>query len=160
MAKKKTIDCTKAAYSNIDEIDGIIRTLCVFDLIDACDYIRKNGVIVYDYDRNEEKVVPLDMNKIHAVTGAPEYASLESVCADWFGKLLGGVKNNQGYKDFVYWYNTHDAVLKACVDAGETPEVPYSEIKYVALQDTLNSMCEELMAKYDEDLAETEGTKN
>ena len=35
--------------------------------------------------------------------------------------------------------------LKAEVAEGNTPTVPYSDIKYLALEDTVNSMCEALM---------------
>lgn len=143
--KNNTIDLTKARFSNIDEIDGVIKTLSVYDLIDACDAIRENGVVIYDYDKDDEITIPLDMKKIHEATGAPEYASLESVCADWFARLIGGVKNGQAYKDFVYWYNAHKEILEHDVAEGKTPIVPYCDIKYLALNDTINCMCEVLM---------------
>lgn len=141
----RTIDLTKARFSKIDEIDEVIKTLTVYDLIDACDIIRMNGVTYFDYDKEEEVNVPLDMEKIQKVTKCPYYTSLESVCANWFARLLGGVKNHQAYEDFVYWYNCHAEILKAEVADGNTPTVPYSDIKYLALEDTVNSMCEALM---------------
>lgn len=158
--KNNTIDLTKVAYQNIEEIDGIIKTLSVFDLIDACDDIRANGVITYDYDEEAEKVIPLDMDAVHAVTGTPECASLESVCAYWFAQFLAGVKNHQAYRDFVYWYNTHRAIFIGNRDAGRGNDIIYGDIKYLALRDTVNSMCETLMDKYEEDLAETGTAKN
>ena len=143
--KNNTIDLTKVSFSNIDEIDGIIKTLSVFDLINACDYIRANGVEYYDYDKDCTVTIPLDMKKIREAAEAPEYASLESVCADWFARLIGGVKNGQAYKDFVYWYNSHKEILAHDVAEGKTPIVPYCDIKYLALNDTINCMCEVLM---------------
>ena len=53
--------------------------------------------------------------------------------------------NHQAYEDFVYWYNCHAEILKAEVAEGNTPTVPYSDIKYLALEDTVNSMYEALM---------------
>lgn len=158
--KNNTIDLTKVAYQNIEEIDGLIKTLSVFDLIDACDDIRANGVITYDFDADDEKVIPLDMDAVHVVTGTPDYASLESVCADWFAKFLGGVRNCQAYKDFVYWYNTHRTIFIENRDAGRGNDISWEDIKYVALRDTVNSMCEALMDKYEEDLVETGTAKN
>lgn len=158
--KNNVIDLTKAAYQNIEDIDGLIKTLSVFDLIDACDDIRANGVITYDCDEDSEKVIPLGMDAVHAVTGTPDYTSLESVCADWFAKFLGGVRNCQAYKDFVHWYNVHASVFIDNRDAGRDPGIAWEDIKYVALRDTVNSMCEALMDKYEEDLAETGTAKN
>lgn len=140
--KNNTIDLTKASFSNIDEIDGVIKTLSVYDLIDACDAIREQGVVIYDYDKDDEITLPLDMDKIHKETETPEWASLESVCRGWFSRLLAGEKNSQGYKDFVYWYNAHKEILEHDVAEGKTPIVPYCDIKYLALQDTINCMCE------------------
>lgn len=149
--KKNTVDCTRVSWEHIDEIDGIIKTLTVYDLIDACDYIRENGVSSYDYETDKDVTLPLDMVKIHAVTGTPACASLESVCKDWFSKLLGGRKDIQAYKDFVYWYNTHVAILENDRDNGKTPIIPYCDIKYLALEDTVNCMCDVLLHHYDED---------
>lgn len=156
--KNNTIALTKVAHQNVEEIDGIIKTLSVFDLIDACDDIRANGVITYDSD--DEKVIPLDMDAVHAVTGTPDHASLESVCADWFARFIGGVKNCQAYKDFVHWYNVHADVFIDNRNAGLDTIIDWEDIKYVALRDTVNSMCEALMNKYEEDLAETGNAKN
>jgi hypothetical protein len=158
--KNNTINLTKVAHQNIEEIDGIIKTLSVFDLINACDDIRANGISTYDLDTDTDKVIPLDMDAIHTVTGTPDCASLESVCADWFAKFLGGVKNCQAYKDFVYWYNTHREIFIDNRDSGRDTIIAWEDIKYMALRDTVNSMCEALMDKYKEDMAETGNAKN
>lgn len=143
--KTNTIDLTKASYKNIDEIDGVIKTLSAFDLINACDYIRANGVEYYDYEKDCDATVPLDMKKICEAAEAPEHVSLESVCADWFARLIGGVKHGQAYKDFVYWYNVHKGILEHEVSEGKSPTIPFCDIKYLALKKTVNSMCEAIM---------------
>lgn len=143
-----TIDLAKVAYQNIEEIDGLIKTLTVFDLINACDDIRANGVI--DYDSDDEMFVPLDMDAVHAVTGTPDYMSLESVFASGFAKLIGGDRNCQPYKDFVHWYNVHTDVFIDNRNAGRDPGIAWQNIKYVALRDTVNAVCKALMDKYKE----------
>lgn len=143
--KNNIIDLTKARFSNIDEIDGVIKTLSVYDLIEACDAIREQGVIIYDYDKDDEITRPLDMDKIHEATETPEWSSLESVCRWWFSRLLAGEKDIQGYKDFVYWYNVNKEIFEHDVAEGNTPAISYCDIKYLALKDTINCMCEVLM---------------
>ena len=143
--KNNTIDLTKVSFSNIDEIDGVIKTLSVYDLIDACNAIREIGVVIYDYDKDDEITLPLDMDKIHKATETPEWESLESLCRGWFSSLLAGEKNTRGYKDFVYWYNANKEIFEHDVAEGNNPTISYCDIKYLALKDTINCMCEVLM---------------
>ena len=140
--KNNTIDLTKARFSNINEIDGVIKTLTVYDLIDACNAIREIGVVIYDYDKDDEITLPLDMDKIHKATETPEWESLESLCRGWFSSLLAGEKNTRAYKDFVYWYNATKEIFEHDVAEGNTPIISYGDIKHIALKDTINCMCE------------------
>ena len=147
--KNNTINLAKVANKkNTEEIDDAIKSLTVFDLINACDDIRANGVIGYDSD--DEMFVPLDMDAVHAVTGTADYMSLESVFASGFAKLIGGDRNCQPYTDFVHWYNVHTDVFIDNRNAGRDPGIAWQDIKYVALRDTVNAVCKALMDKYKE----------